>query len=91
MTNNIIVFEGADEVLVVAAGNVNSFIAEWFLDAQRNLNDYDVYLADASEGFAITSGIKFTDYKGDDFDVEELMPNELRKALIDAELLIDES
>lgn len=85
---NIIVFEGADEVLVVSAAKVNVFIRLWFLEGQRNLDEYDVELVDANEGFAITQRIKLEDEtRIPDFDVTELMPHNLRRELIDAELL----
>ena len=89
--NNTIVFEGADEVLVVSAGNLNNFIEEWFLEGERNLDEYNVYVTDADAGFQISTRVKFSDDQMKDFDVTEMMPNHLRKAMIDAELLIDES
>ena len=88
--NNTIVFEGADEVLVISAGNLNNFIEEWFLEGKRNLDEYDVYVTDADAGFQITTRVKFSDDQMKDFDVTELMPNHLRAALIAAELLTDE-
>lgn len=87
---NCIVFEGADEVLVVSAAKVNAFIQEWFLDAQRNLDEYDIYLTDVDEGFQITTSVKFSDNQMKAFDVTELMPNALRERLIAVDLLTDE-
>lgn len=87
---NIIVFEGVDEVLVVAASKVNAFINDWFLQGQRNMDEYDVYLTDATKGFQIVHSMKFHDDDRKDFDVIELMPHDLRQKLIDAKLLIDE-
>lgn len=89
---NCIVFEGADEVLIVSATKVNAFIQEWFLEGQRNMDEYDVTLADIDDGVAFTQRIRVeaTTIEHPDFDVTELMPNALRQGLIDAKLLTDE-
>ncbi|KKM96013.1 hypothetical protein LCGC14_1182320 [marine sediment metagenome] len=88
--SNVIVFEGVDEVILVDAGNVNAIVREWFLNGQRNMDEYDVYLMDASEGFAITHSMKVNDGRMTDFDVTELMPHDLREGLIAANLLTRE-
>lgn len=88
---NVVVFEGLNEILVVSAANVNAFIRLWFLEGKRNMDEYDVSLTDASEGFAITQRMSFEDGTyHPDFDVTELMPNDLRESLIAADLLTDE-
>ena len=89
---NCIVFEGADEVLIVSAAKVNAFIQLWFLEGQRNLDEYDVELVDIDDGMSVTQSIRMGDatQPSHDFDVTELMPNALRQGLIDAKLLTDE-
>jgi len=89
---NCIVFEGADEVLIVSAAKVNAFIQLWFLEGQRNMDEYDVSLVDIDDGFTVTQTIRMDDatIEHPDFDVTELMPHALRQGLIDAELLTDE-
>lgn len=86
---NIIVFEGQDEVIVATAANVNAVIKDWFLEGQRCLDNYDIYLVDG-KGFSITTKVKFDDGNRVDFDVTELMPHSLREALIKAELLSED-
>ncbi len=88
---NIIVFEGHDEVIIATAVNINTVIKDWFLDGMRCLENYDIYLADGKEGFCITHKMKFDDGERVDFDVTELMPNDLREKLIAAELLDSEA
>ena len=89
---NCIVFEGADEVLVVSAAKVNDFIQLWFLEGKRNLDEYDVELVNIDDGFSVTQSIRMEDATQEvrDFDVTELMPHALRQGLIDAELLTEE-
>lgn len=89
--NNAIVFEGRDEVLVVSAAKVNAFVKLYFLEGKRSLDDYDIYLNDIDRGFVVSVTPSFEDDHMQDFDVTELMPNQLRQDLIDAELLTDES
>ncbi len=84
---NLIVFEGIEEVIIVSAATVNKTIKEWFLEGGRSLNDYEWYLIDADEPFSITTKICVDD--GKEFDVTELMPNELRENLIKAGLLTE--
>lgn len=86
---NIVVFEGQTEVIIAAAANVNAVVRDWFLNGGRSLDDYDVFLADGQEGFAITTGTSF-DGRHTDFDITELMPNALREALVDAGQLTEE-
>ncbi len=85
---NVIVFEGQNEVIIVEAGNVNAVVKDWFLNGGRSLDDYDVYLTDVREGFAIIAGTSF-DGRHEDFDITELMPNVLREALVDDGLLTE--
>lgn len=87
---NLIVFEGKDEAIIVSAAAVNRAIKLWFLEGGRSLDDYGWYLVDADEGFSITSRSRLEFAKQKEFDVTELMPNELRQGLIDAKLLTDE-
>ena len=89
---NCIVFEGADEVLIVSAAKVNAFIQLWFLEGQRNMDEYDVELVNIDDGLALTQSIRTeaVTIEHPDFDVTELMPNALRQGLIDAKLLTDE-
>ena len=84
---NIVVFEGVDEVIVATTVNINQVIKEWFLEGQRCLENYDIYLADGDGGFSVTTRLKFDDDQKKDFDVVELMPNALREELIAADLL----
>ncbi len=86
----LVVFEGADEVIIVAAENVNTVVKQWFLEGQRSLDSYNVYLTDAAEGFSITTGVSFNDNQMKDFDVTELMSADLRKELVAAELLVED-
>ena len=80
---NVIIFEGRNEVIIVEAGNVNAIVREWFLEGKRSLDDYDVYLTDVRDGFSVvTGGVTFNDGQSNDFDVTELMPHDLREALI---------
>ena len=88
--NDIIVFEGATEVIVGAAANINKLIEDWFLNGERNLDDYDTTLIDGSEGLAISCLIHGEDGGSKRIDVTELMPNVLREALIEKGLLTDE-
>ena len=85
--SNIIVFEGHDEVIVATTVNVNAVIRDWFLEGQRCLENYDIYLADGKAGFSIESRLKFDRGDAQDFDVVELLPNDLREKLIAKELL----
>lgn len=88
---NAIVFEGCDEVLVVSAAKVNAFIQLWFLEGQRNMDEYDIELVDLDDGFAVRQRIHLEDDTRDqNFDVIELLPNDLRQKLIAAKLLTDE-
>lgn len=86
---NVVVFEGLNEVLVVSAAKVNAFIQLWFLEGKRNLDEYDVYLTDVDEGFAVMQRMSFEDgtCHNPDFDVTELMPADLREGLVAADLL----
>ncbi len=89
---NCIVFQSRDEVLIVSAAKVNAFIQLWFLEGQRNMDEYDVELVNIDDGVALTQSIRAeaTTIEHPDFDVTELMPHALRQGLIDAKLLTDE-
>ena len=87
MAKDIIVFEGRTEVIIATAANVNSIIEKWFLNGGRNLDEYNVYLADGSEGFDIRVNIESDGASLVDYDVTELMPQHLLQALIDADCL----
>ena len=88
---NIVVFEGVDEVIVATTVNINAVIKDWFLEGNRCLENYDIYLADGEGGFSVTTRLRFDDDMKKDFDVVELMPHDLRKALIAKDLLDSES
>ncbi len=87
---NIVIFEGANEVIVGSAASVNGIIRDWFLNGGRSLDDYDVYLVDGSEGFSLNTTFVADGVNQTEFDVTELMPNDLRENLIRAGLLTDE-
>lgn len=88
---DIIVFEGATEVIVASATSVNKIVEEFFLEGGRNMDEYDVYMADGSEGVIIETRVSACIMRGDrDYDVTALMPNVLREALIEKGLLTDE-
>lgn len=91
MAKDIIVFEGRTEVIIATAANVNAIIREWFLNGDRNLDEYNVYLADGSKGFDIRVSIDADSASLVSYDVTELMPNHLREALVDAKLKVDRS
>lgn len=85
---NVIVFEGDNEVLVVAAASVNAFIREWFLEGGRSLDHYNIYVTDVLKGFAVSASVRFNDSGlTQDFDINELMPADLREGLVEAKLL----
>ena len=86
---NIIIFEGANEIIVTTETNVNKTIELWFLNGLRNLDEYDVYSVGGDETAAFSTRFH-SDGDGRDYDVTELMPDVLRNALIEAELLTDE-
>ena len=88
--NTMIVFEGNNEVIVGNAASVNDLIRDWFLNGGRSLDDYDTYLVDGSEGYSFSSKIAGGSTSRTDFDVTALMPDPLRKALIDFGKLTDE-
>lgn len=89
--SDIIVFEGATEVIVADAASVNKIIEDYFLNGGRNLDEYDVSIADGHEGVTIETRISTCVMRGDhEFDVTALMPNVLREALIEKGLLTDE-
>ncbi len=88
--SDIIVFEGTTEVIVANAGNVNKIIEEFFLNGGRNLDEYDVTIADGNEGVVIETRINAYGMKDSNYDVVDLMPNVLREALIEKGLLTDE-
>lgn len=90
MAKDIIVFEGRTEVIIATAANVNDIVREWFLNGGRNLDEYNVYLADGSKGFDIRVGIDADSGSMVNYDVTELMPNALREALIDTGQLTEE-
>jgi len=90
MSGQLIVFDNETEVIVGNVASVNRLIEFWFLNSKRNLDEYNTYLIDGSEGAAIVSRVKVDDIGRTDIDVTELMPDHLRKALIDADLLDDE-
>lgn len=87
MTKDIIVFEGRTEVIIANTSNINDIVKEWFLNGGRNLDDYNVYLANGDEGFDIRVGIDADSACLMDYDVTELMPQHLLQALIDADCL----
>lgn len=87
--SNIIVFEGHNEIIIGDANNINDIIKEWFLEGQRNLDDYDRYLIDGREGTSFNTQITLN-HSLAQYDVTELMPNQLREDLIDAGLLTEE-
>jgi len=87
---NLVVFEGLNETIIASASNINAVIKDWFLEGGRSLDDYDTYLVNGDEGFAVSSRLTSSDSDMKDFDVTELMPNVLREGLIEAGLLTDE-
>lgn len=87
MAKNIIVFEGRAEVIVATTANVNNIIREWFLNGGRNLDDYNIYVADGDEGFDVRVGLETDSPSLVAYDVTELMPHPLLQALIDADCL----
>lgn len=89
---DIIVFEGTEETIVGAASAVNKLVEDWFLNAERNLDDYDIYLVDGNQGMTVVSrtSVEAIHRSNDDFDIIDLMPNVMREALIKKGLLTDE-
>ena len=88
---DIIVFAGVDETLVGDAAKVNKLVEDWFLNGERNLDEYDVYVTDGGDGVMVQSR-SHAEIVGrrDDPDITQLMPNVLREALVKKGLLTDE-
>lgn len=86
-----IVFEGQDEVIIANAATINAVVTDWFLEGGRSLDDYNVYLADSSQGFSIKTSVNFHTGEKVNWDITALMPDHLREKLITAGLLTDES
>ena len=88
----LIVFEGASETLVGDAAAVNKLIEDWFLNGERNLDEYDISTTDGGEGVMVCAKTvaDTVGYEENNIDVVALMPNVLREALIAKGLLTDE-
>lgn len=81
--SKIIVFEGTDEVLVGSADAADKIVTDWFLDAGRSLDDFDVYLADGNEGTLILTRVKLdSNSDAEHVDVEDVVSDDLRRKMI---------
>ena len=88
----IIVFAGLHETLVGDAAQVNKLIEDWFLNGERNLDEYDISITDGGEGVMISARTNpdMVGREDTNVDVVALMPNVMREALVAKGLLTDE-
>ncbi len=88
----IIIFAGHNETLVGDAAQVNKLVEDWFLEGERNLDEFDVSVTDGGEGVMISARTHsdMVGFEDTNYDLIPLMPNVLRKALIAKGLLTDE-
>ncbi len=80
--SKIIVFEGTDEVIVGNADAADQIVTDWFLEAGRSLDDFDVYLVDGKEGSLIVTRVKLDSDSAEHVDVENVVSDELRIRMI---------
>ena len=92
--SNIIVFEGRGEVIVGDPHKIGDLIQDWFIDGQRNLDDYESYMIDGAKGagfsYRVHSQCTPLDIGSKDFDILTLLPDHLRDDLIERGILPDE-
>lgn len=62
----IIVFEGTDEIIVANFKSIEKIVKLWFLEGQRSLDNYDIYLVDGDEGFSFSSRVCIDTSGGED-------------------------
>ena len=86
--SDMVVFTSPYEVIIVAVEHVNKVITDWFLNGGRSLDNFDVYLEDGKEGFAILNQLHLNGSQ-EDFDVIDLLPKSLIKQLVDANRLTE--